>query len=139
MIAKWFIKKFVDLQGSKYIRHVIAAIGAWMVTKGVDADAENLVSLFTGLFTILFSVVWSALVKTAPSEHWKAVLTKFAAALARQLQTAIATFVALDPNALSNDTVTTSAVLMAVLNLIISRIDASDNKPIQLNPDGSRP
>ena len=136
-MKNWIIKQVIGLQAPKYIRHVIAALGAWMASKGFDGNADHLVELLTGITTILFSVVWSAIAKSAPSETWQAVLTKFAGALARQAQTALGTLLAIRPDDLA--TVSTSGLIMIGLNILISRLDASDNKPVQLNPDGSRP
>jgi hypothetical protein len=139
-MKNWIIKQVVGIQAPKYIRHALAALGAWMASKGFDGDVENLMSLFTGVATILFTVVWSALAKSAPSETWQAVLTTFSGALARQLQTALATWISLDPSQLANGTISTSGVIMIALNILISRLDASDAKqPIELRPDGSRP
>lgn len=108
-----------------------------MVTKGFDGDVENLVDLLTGITTILLVALWSMLAKAPPTAHWKAVIVTAAGALARQLQTALGTVLVMKPDDIA--TVSTSGLVMIGLNILISRLDASDNKPIQLNPDGSRP
>ena len=109
---------------------MLTIVGAWLAARGFEgANTENLIELITGALTIGLSMVWSFFTKTSPSEGTKQLITAVVGAIARQAQTAIAALLAIDPNQLSNGQVSTTAVIMIAVNLLISRLDASDAKP----------
>jgi hypothetical protein len=126
----FLIRIVIKAQLPKIIRHLLTIVGAWLAARGFEgANTENLIELITGSLTIGFSVVWSFLTKTQPGEGAKQLITAVVGAIARQAQTALAALLAIDPNQLSNGEVSTTAVIMVGINLLISRIDASDAKP----------
>ena len=126
----FIIRVIVKAQLPKIIRHLLTIVGAWLAARGFEgANTENLIELITGALTIGLSMVWSFFTKTSPSEGTKQLITAVVGAIARQAQTAIAALLAIDPNQLSNGQVSTTAVIMIAVNLLISRLDASDAKP----------
>ena len=129
-MKNWMIKQVVGLQFPKIIRHGLAMLGTWMAAQGVEGvDMDNLIQVATGILTIGFSAAWSFATKAPASAGVQQVITAIVGAIARQLQTSLGTFLLIDPNSLSNGQVSTVAAIMVAVNMLISRIDASDAKP----------
>jgi hypothetical protein len=100
------------------IRHVLAAVAGFLVSKGISFDASDLVSILTGITLFVVTYVWSFLTHTTLDDTGVELFRKSIAALLRNGQTALLSWMA--GHGISAGDGTASVIILGVVNYLIS-------------------
>ena len=104
------------------VRHALVALAGFLMSKGIPTETSDFVSIFAGLAVFAIAWMWSVFTHTEYDASGMEVFRTGIAALLRNGQTALVTWIV--AHGVTSDTATAEGIIIAAINVLLSIVSS---------------